>query len=322
MPREVFISLTLIIFAVLLTSCRKDNSLVQDEDELNTNQCVPLPPEYHEVIGWMTFQSELPRQLRPCFNPTNSNEIVFQEDSESGTSSVYKFNLINKEKTFLAEGPVVSQPSWGVNDWILLVFYDFNVWRIRPDGTDLERITEGGGFYSPKWNADGTRFVTNLPFQPDFSLVHDVNGEITDTLMFDVRHSYTLEKDPYIVVHHQSLYRVYDRSVNDIVSEYQFQSFWGGGGSGSVFWKDDYSLVFSNPDGIHSADYGYQQLCRLVDACNSVSYLHGDINSEKTQMIWSHSQREYIGSATVKIKTKLQLMDVNGNVLMDDVLED
>lgn len=322
MPRYLLILTTVLIFAISTTSCRKDHSLVQDDDELKPNQCVPLPPEYHDVIGWMTFQSELPRQLRPCFNPMNSNEIVFQEDLESGTSGIYKFNLITKEKIFLTEGPLVSQPSWGVNDWLLLVFNDFNVWRIRSDGTGLERITEGGGFYSPKWNVNGTGFVTNLPFQPNFSLVHDINGEIIDTLLFDVRHSYTLEKDPYIVVHHQSLYRVYDRSANNIVSEYQFQSFWGGGGAGSVFWKDDYSLIFSNPDGIHSTDFGYQQLCRLVDACNSVSYSHGDINNEKTQMIWSRTQREFIGSATVRITTRLQLMDVSGNVLMADVLEE
>lgn len=313
----VFVSIAL---PFLIFSCRKNDPQINESGLPNT-YCTTLPSEYDNHIGWITTQTELPRQIRPCFNPLNSDEIVFQEDSEEGESGVFKYNMLTKEKTLLAQGSLVSQPSWGVNDWILLVFYDFNVWRIKSDGTGLEQLTTEGGYYSPKWNSEGSHFMTYTPFKADVSYIHNTGGEVTDSIPFDVRHFYSTEISPYIISHHQNQYSLFDSTINTVVFDHQFQSEWGGSSSGSVLWRDENNLIYANSDGIFTSSYNYQQIARLVEGCNSVSYSHGDINQEKTQMIWAFSKKEYIGSGIVKVETVLQLMDVDGNIILNNVLE-
>src|SRR5690554_1112618 len=94
----------------LFISCRKNELNLNEQNQ----QCIPFPPEYYNHVGWITTQTELPRQLRPCFNPNNSNEILYQEDTNEGTG-IYKYNLLTKEKTLIIEESIVSQPSWGLN---------------------------------------------------------------------------------------------------------------------------------------------------------------------------------------------------------------
>lgn len=311
-----------IVLSFLLFSCRKDKLQVDNTHENQINHCIPLPSAYDDHIGWITFQTELPRQLRPCFNPSNSDEIVFQEDSEVGESGVFKYNMLTKEKTLLAQGALVSQPSWGVNDWILLVFYDYNVWRIKSDGTGLEQLTTSGGYYSPKWNFEGTHFITYTPFKHGISYIHNSDGEVTDSIPFDVMHHYSFEITPYIASQHGNQIQIFDYMQNEVIFEHQQLSEWGSISSGSVFWKDHNHLIYSHPDGIFNSRYNFDQTNRLVEGCNSVSYSHGDINHLKNQMIWAFSQREYIGYGIVKIKTVLQLMDIEGNVIDKNVLEE
>lgn len=295
----------------LFISCRKN--------ELNPNeqnqQCIPFPPEYYNHVGWITTQTELPRQLRPCFNPNNSNEILYQEDTNEGTG-IYKYNLLTKEKTLIVEESIVSQPSWGLNNWILLVFYDFNVWRVRPDGTELEQLTSEGGYYSPKWNVTGERFMTYTPGQQGYSYIHEANGVVIDSIPFNVRNSYTWQKPDHIISHFENIYKLYEISSNAVIAEYEHTL---SSGAGSVFWVGSEKIIYSNPNGIYTSNSLYQNISKLVDACDSRSYGIGDINHEKTLMIWTTSNKEYIGGGVVKVNTKLQLMDMNGNVIIEDI---
>lgn len=310
-----FFSITTIFILIALISCRKEEPILLEAYE----QCTPLPPDYYNYVGWPTYHMELPRQLRPCFNPNNSNEIIFQEDVEDGISGVYKYNLETKEKTLVVEGMIVRTPSWGINDWILLVFNDFNIWRIKPDGTGLEQLTTGGGFYSPQWNASADKFMTYTPWQPDFSYIHNADGIIVDSIPYDVKNSYHWAAPDIIVSYYHHKLTVYDRTENTVITEYEHGA---EGSQSTVLWAGDDQIIWSNDNGIFTSNLAFTEIVHNVKSCNTRTYSLGAINPEKTEMIWTVSNIEYMGPGVTKTSTELQLFDIHGNLLIEDIVSD
>ncbi len=125
---------------------------------------------------------------QPCFNPNNSNEFVFIKNKPN-FDYLIKYNLVTKkEDTLVIQKSIHSTPKWSKNGTIVFSGWDFQIWIINEDGSNLKRVTTPMnlfGFLYPNWKNDSTivaEFSINLSV-PYYYAEIDLNGKFIDTLI-------------------------------------------------------------------------------------------------------------------------------------------
>lgn len=114
-------------------------------------------PEFSEPetsIGLSEYQHVGPIYNWPCYNPENPNEFVF---IKAGDICVY--NLESGELRTIFSEPIYTRPDWSATGRIIFTRPDYNIWRINPDGTELENLTIQGWWFGANWNKDGSMFM-------------------------------------------------------------------------------------------------------------------------------------------------------------------
>lgn len=155
---------TFYISILLITAaCRKDKPVVI-EDAKNaacSEDCIPLPPEPDGFWGGYDFTSDgLTKYQKPFFNPLNSDEFIYLNSEESGSSSLTKYNIVTENQQVLFDEEfITNQPQWGRNGWIVFQTSGRKIWKIRPDGTGLEQITFGVKDLHPSFNFSGDKII-------------------------------------------------------------------------------------------------------------------------------------------------------------------
>lgn len=155
--------LVLIVFVVLVTlvSCKKNSAPVPSEETNRCNcpnegECYNFEKTDRPTFGW-TYINDSAQNVRPCFNPKNSSEIVFVKQGQLSEQLV-KYNMATKEKKILYTGRVFFQPKWSSTGWIIFSGTGNQIWKIKDDGSNLTQLTFKDRNFYPEWAPDGKRF--------------------------------------------------------------------------------------------------------------------------------------------------------------------
>ena len=142
-----YISLLLIATTALLLPACKDFTVY---DSI-------LEKTYTAVL-----ETESPQEA--TINPSNPNELIYRWTDESlGPGTRYelrKRNLISGEDYSLVKD-VWYETSWSDNGWLAIGRTDNQVWVMKDDGTELEKLTspDNGGAFYPSISWDGREII-------------------------------------------------------------------------------------------------------------------------------------------------------------------
>ena len=144
---------------------------------------------YEDVLGKESIgvlENESPQAC--ILNPLNSNELIYRWTDESlGLGRRYelrKRNLISGEDYSLVKD-VWGEISWSKNGWITFRRTDNQVWVMKDDGTELERLTSpgnGGAFY-PSISRDGKKVLFHYRRDFKYIAIYDRETDSVTTIL-------------------------------------------------------------------------------------------------------------------------------------------
>ena len=100
---------------------------------------------------------EVPRDDAPAWSPDGNfiayNHFNPEADEHTNPFGLYVLNLETGERNLVIEGPAFN-PDWSPDgEWI--AFNSNDIFKIRPDGSDLTRLTGHSMSFFPRWSPDG-----------------------------------------------------------------------------------------------------------------------------------------------------------------------
>ena len=119
-------------------------------------ECLDLPNLTYHIFYHSQYQYKY-----PCFNPNNSNEIVFFfRDYKNNLKQLIKYNILSKEKTILLNNIIlISQPKWSKDNWILLNNLYHEIIKIKSNGDSLTTVASGNYNLYPDCNDNNKRII-------------------------------------------------------------------------------------------------------------------------------------------------------------------
>ncbi|AXJ02153.1 WD40-like Beta Propeller Repeat [Cyclonatronum proteinivorum] len=99
----------------------------------------------------------VPADEHPAWSPDGRyiafNHINPAADENTSSRGLYLLNLENGERRLIIEGSA-RNPDWSPDgEWI--IFNSGDIFKIRPNGTELTRLTGQGMSFFPRWSPDG-----------------------------------------------------------------------------------------------------------------------------------------------------------------------
>jgi hypothetical protein len=301
----------ILIVSIFSTSCRKDKGppFLEDSNSFQCNDCSIIPVGNFSVFDQYILDTNY--LTSPQFNPNNDNEIVFIEWT-STSKKLYKFNLITSQKTLIFEGNISgSHISWGKNDWILFSLMDYQIWKIKSDGTQLTKVTSNGSWFHPEWNIDGELFITyhgyvnsNIYYS---GKIWNSSGLIVDSFNWSPIIGDWNSDIGYGCVC-DSRISVIDPFIDNYISDFNSNST----NYFSFNWISDDEALITSVDGIHKYNIITKKLENIKCSCNSRIYSGGTVNSHRTKIIYSLSILSRLDGSTILDKSMLVTIDVDG----------
>lgn len=180
--------ISLIALVLLSVSCQKEN-----EENEPAYGSVPVCSHYgsHEDLGWIShFQlASGPHYSLPAFNPSNSNQFVYQYQ-DNGTRELRIYDISSNNSFTVTEiPPLLSKPDWSINDWIAFDnSANYQIWSVKISGDSLRQITNNVANLYPVWHTEGDRiYYLHSPVLaiPYFLFGQSNNATTADTIHYD-----------------------------------------------------------------------------------------------------------------------------------------
>jgi hypothetical protein len=171
-----------IIFSLTLFSCTSEKIDLGGCPEIDNCLDIPISTSfigYQENMLGVQYSS-------PCFNPNNSNEFVyFQLENQSGSTNykLSRYNIqTNENQTILENVLIVREPIWTIKNEIYFWHHSGDIYRINPDGSNLENVTNRSNCSFPSVSGDGNKlyFRYNPNNQINIGLI--INTETLETI--------------------------------------------------------------------------------------------------------------------------------------------
>jgi len=296
---------------LFLFSCRKDKvpQIISENTNAETCDCVPLSSSNVGVFDQYVQGEKY--YLWPQFNPNNDDEIIYVEPSPGNIKLLYKLNLITLEKTLIFQGVMSYEPSWGFDDWILLNLMDYQIWKIKSDGTQLTQVTSNGAWFHPEWSSTEDKFIAyqgyiNNNLYP--GKIWDINGTIIDSF----------EWSPTVGSWRHPLYYggvstgkviVIDPFSNQFISTLNTDP---NKSYNSFNWISGSEALLTNIDGMYRYNIYTKDITKLKCSCSSRRYIGGTTNSSNTKIIYQLAVLTRIDGGTVKEERELVIMNFDG----------
>jgi len=308
---------TLLLVLLILTSCCKK----EDEEEITPpiSDCLELgiPP----LNDW-TYLVDTNYYMYPCFNPNNSNEIIFtKKNNATDVTKLYKYNLQTQEKTLLHVGYQIFPSNWGSNDWILLNLAGNSIWKIKSDGSELTQLTNTGNDFNPIWNMDATMFGA-------------FRGLFADNLQKTIL--YTPEAIPIDTLDHSGVGTnscwslnsltcsagengpvVYDL-LNDSVVFTQLRSCNRVVGS---HWINQSEFLWSYEEGIFKTNYITGSTELVKESCRTRLYFDPTFHPSLNKFIWCRVDLKQLNAFQIEVKSRLFMMNPDGSNETEIIIE-
>lgn len=166
---------SLVLFS--LFACRKDKT----ESLLDENCCTKIIRCKTNVLGYNTHMN-FPLHSDPAWNPTNPDEILYTKHINGSQKKVIIHNLVSGEKKTVVEGNFFQSFNEVREDWILILHRDYNVYKVKIDGTGYTQLTTAGNYYAPKFYHEVGKFYVQDLTLNGYNVLIQMDGEILDTV--------------------------------------------------------------------------------------------------------------------------------------------
>ncbi len=180
----------LFLFAILLTTCKKEKLTVDQGDP----DCLTYP----EVsvggvgIGFKGYQiyTNYTQYLNPVFNPLNENEFIFTRVYRDTEYTLMKHNLLTGKSEVLAENVRTDELVAFTQDGRIVYVMDKNHLGImNSDGSDKQVFLEFGlGLSSFAFDKNMERIIMSDVHtgEPLVTVMHQLDGMRSDTFYYDL----------------------------------------------------------------------------------------------------------------------------------------
>lgn len=310
-------TITTILLLLVLASCGKEK--YPTEVTPITSDCLELgtPPlnDWNYLIdpNYYTY---------PCFNPNNSNEIIFtHRNYGSGQTILYRYNLTTKEKSFIYEGVQIFAPRWGSNDWILMNLSDRNIWKIKSDGTNLTQLTDSGNDFYPTWNSNATCFAA---FRGSF------NDNLQKTIL------YTPEAIPFDTLEDSGVSASTNWSISGVACSVSPNNIsvanlnldtllflYNGEFNhiGGCHWISNEEFLWSFEEGIFKTNYITSSTELVKASCRTRSYQSPTFHPNANKIIWTRVELKQLNSQDILVTSRLFIMNPDGSEEVEIIIE-
>lgn len=299
----------IIFFICLLCiACRKENP-VNEDDCLNFYN----RPATVNFLNWPGIDTTY---NTPCFNPNNSNEIIYIKGCMSANKGfIVKRNLVTGYETYIVSD-VWGKPDWSSKDWIVFNHADNQVWKIKSNGDSLQQLSTQGGMEGI-WNHSGDKIAYWNQIQSTyFTFITDENGNHLDTLLYPfLLHngawsydnnkiaSYTYTYDVgYIDLISKELYKITNNKEDSrgwfVISD-------------MVWTSDSQNIIWCNGFGIFKTNIISHQTIQIITACDSKQYRSVSVSSDAKKIIAGRADQKLVDN-NLYIKSGLSIMDIDG----------
>lgn len=227
-----------LIFTFLIFACKKEE-IINNGNSPTQNICVEQLILHGEELNWEVKSDSLP----PCYEfimmtPNevyidgyrlgevtvcplpNSNKFAYlrQGVNESGPifslkQDLYVYDMCSGTSNKIADN-VIYSIHWGMQDWIIFTGVDYQLYKIRPNGSELTQLTHSEyPMINVRWSPDGTKYFYDAI---DSKIISDVNGEIIDSFQIYMSTWDWLNDDEIIYYSGHGLYIL---NINDGTTE-------------------------------------------------------------------------------------------------------
>lgn len=177
------------------------------------------------ITMWEEFHLQKRLYGMHFVNPNNEYEFstirTDPDNPQLGAGELCIYNFCSNQINVLTDN-ARSSTSWSINDWILIAGDDFHIYKIKSDGTNKEKLTNGGINIRPKWSPDGTKFVyRNKADNPNRLRICDENGELLQSIMATTESWNWLNNDEVLFAHDGYIkkYNLVDESITIIMNQ-------------------------------------------------------------------------------------------------------
>ncbi len=268
------------VFAIAILACNKDTAISYDTCPMVVETCKSIPPYRGPGFGYKSVMSDSFLFDMPSINPNNANEFVFYLYCDA-YKGIFTYNMQSKKRTQVTKGTMKSgvpqsQPKWGRNGWILFGDLDYNIYKVKPNGDSLTKMTKTGRNYTPDWNYDGTMFCAQYinSHNNSYTAFYDAQGNIIDTIqelnannfLFDNQVDWQNKR--YVLGTQYQKVILYDyakKETLDILNTKDLDV-------GFPRWTGESDIILSGQDGIYTMNIYNKKVKKIRQTCSGKYY--------------------------------------------------
>jgi hypothetical protein len=306
MKKQLIIATSIAIFICLVISCQKEEDLCL--------ACEPCKDYVYttrgHVIGNKLSNSE---EYWVCFNPNDSNEFIYVK-KRSLIHDLVKYNLSSqKEVILLSNVSILFQPKWGKNNLILFNDEHFQLFTIRPDGTDLRLIKTKASFSHLEWKNDSIivghyRYSTATfgyfaSLNINTSKLDSINNNYFIQTAYNDKGEYCYQNRSYLK------FESNNKTITLIDSTY------GSGVINDCKWHPNNVDIYysTNVTGLFKINKNTKQITKIKSACDTRRYKEISISSDGKKIIVHRvDSPQPKDNATPEEDAGIYLMDIDG----------
>lgn len=272
---------------------------------------------------------EYPEKLfsAPCFNPENSNEFIYVEYEpyeEVYNKKLWKFNLLTKEKTFIADN-VWCNPKYGLHEWIFFNRFNEQIWKVKSNGDSLQPLFTQELNYDVEACVSDERIVFRRIIESDyFAMFSDYDGNILYKIVDNVYSDGSWSSDgnkllsTYSFTNTARGIAVYNTLYN-LLYKFNHGEYESNDDAihGMDWYVDSENFVWCKRDGVYRVNInsGLQEL--LIEGCSASEYGYPSFSPNNSTILLEHYSLKHLeGNAYFK-ESNIVITDING---MNEVL--
>jgi len=302
---------SLVLFS--LFACRKDKT----ESLLDENGCTKIIRCKTNVLGHNT-QMNFPIHSNPMWNPTNPDEILYIKYIANDYKKVILHNIVTGEKRTVFEGNFFQSFNEVQEDWILILHRDYNVYKVKIDGTGYTQLTTAGRYYAPKFYHEVGKFYVQDLTLNGYNVLIQMDGEILDTVPSSELLKGAVLDNRFLLCDMISQ-KIFIKGLNG-ETEYEFDYNFQNPNpdlssmTGAASWIDENNILYGHQGGYYILNLLTNVSRKINSLCPMLYYpLTSKICSNGSQILQSKCTLEQPDECTLIYSSYIFLTDLNGN---------
>ncbi len=249
------------------------------------------------VFGSTLFRQDPNLFTTPCFNPLNNYEICYIKDLSSSSTGkeLWKYDICRNNKTIITN-KIFYNVDWSTKNWIIFTSSDQHVYKIKPNGDSLTKLTFDSGIHAVgKWSPNGKNFWYKNG--GTLYILCDENGVISDTITSNV---YILDwlSDSTLLVNLNQYFCSYNLSDHSISLPLHSSPFYNFGFQ--YYNKTKNSCIVSSnagqnpyPKYLLNYDFNANKIDTIKQLYYSYQFIKGDVNQKGNNSVFELRRAEW-----------------------------